>query len=181
MPRHGRSDADLWKEVLSLFDSETGGPLFIRATQYASPRGIRVMDDWVWEKYLRQRKGLTIMPRGAKTPSSTPAQVTSQFKGFVTFDLTEDQFSEFDASFPKKFPLPAHFDEVLGDCKITLTPKEGNFNACAFPQTGTNAGYALSAFSNSPFEAMALCMWKFYILRSQDWGKLSKRADRKRG
>lgn len=181
MPKHGRSDADLWKEILSLFDSEAGESLFIRAVHYAAPVGIRVMDDWVWEKYLRQRKGMTIMPRKAQPGAQAPQAATAQFKGFVTFDLTDEQFSEFDAAFPRKFPVPATFDDVLAMCKITLTPREGNFNACLFPQSGVNAGYALSAFSDSPYEAMALCMWKWYILRGEDWSSRGKKSERKRG
>lgn len=182
MPKQGRSLDQLWNEILSLFDNESEEDFFQRATYYANPGlGIAVMDQWVWEKYLRQRKGLEIMPRGkAKTSPSNPV-TTQSFKGFVSVDLSEDQFAAFDASYPKAYLNPKLFNEFGETYKLTVTPQNGSWNACAFPQTGPNVGYAMSAFSDSAHEAMCLVMFKVMQVHNDAWSQKTNERKRRRG
>lgn len=182
MSKHGRSLESLWSEVLTLFDNESCEDLFIRATYYASPGlGITVMDQWVWCKYIRQRKGLTLMPRG-KAKTGVPSHETTQsFKGFVTLDLTDEQFAQFDKDYPRVFTSKDYLNDFLQYYKLTVTPRDGSFNACAFPQVGKNSGYALSAFADTPHEAMALVVFKANLIHANDWATIVKRPARRRG
>src|SRR5215207_1903535 len=104
MPLQGRSNSTLWIEVLALFDAEDEQALFVRAVYDASPKGIRVMDQWVWEKYLRFKGGITIMAKSARTPAERPQNATQSFLGFINYDLTDEQFDAFDKIYPRSFP-----------------------------------------------------------------------------
>lgn len=182
MSRHGRSTSDLWLEILALFDNESSEDLFIRATYYASPGlGIVVMDQWVWEKYLRQRKGLEIMPRGKAKTSPSNYAATPGFKGFVNVDLSEEQFETFDRIYPKAYSAPGVFNEFCEQYKLTVTPTNGAWNACAFPQTGPNVGYAVSAFSDTAHEAMCLVIFKVGTVHHEVWSQRSASPKRRRG
>lgn len=171
----------MWQEVMDCFNHETPEQMYFRVTELARPVGITVLEQWVFEKYIRTVRGITIMAKEARKSTSSDKAPTQAFRGFVNFDLDDEQYSAFDKVYPKSFPNAKTFEDVLIDYKMTVTPSRGQFNACLFPQDGPNAGYALSAFSDSAYEAMALVIFKLTIIHAWDWGSITKKTQRSRG
>jgi hypothetical protein len=176
-----RSNATIWLEVVDYFDGMSPDEFFHHF--FVSPMRYYYLggpDNWVFDKYLRQRKGLNMThKRAVKGQGQTLA--TNDFKGFVSYDLTDDQWTEFDKAFPRTFTAPQIWNDVLVTHKLTVTPKEGNFNACLWPQSGPNAGYGLSAFADSAFEAMAIVLYKFHLVKDTSWSELVTNKKRARG
>ena len=137
-------------------------------------------DNWVFDKYIRLQRGFNMAHKRASSGrAELPA--TNTFKGFVSYDLSDLEWEDFDKSYPKAFTQPAVWEHVLASNKLTVTPKEGNFNACLWPQTGKNAGYGLSAFAESAFEAMAIVLFKYHLVVDLSWPDLVKSTRSKRG
>jgi len=176
-----RSNATIWLEVLEYFDGMNPAEFYQHF--FVSPMRTYYLggpDTWVFDKYLRARKGIEMAHKRATTKPGQ--QDTSQtFKGFVSYDLTDDQWDEFDKSYPKAFTNPAVWNDLLVACKLTCTPREGNFNCCIFPQSGVNSGYALSAFAESAHEAMSICVFKFHMIKDTSWSELVTNKKRARG
>lgn len=181
MVKARRSNATIWLEVVDYFDGMT--PLEFFHHFFVSPMRHYYLggpDNWVFDKYLKQRMGLTMAHKRA-TKGKTEQQAPNIFKGFVSYDLTDEQWDEFDKLFPRGFTKPDIWNELLTDAKLTLTPRDGNFNCCIFPQSGANAGYALSSFADSAFEAMAIAIFKYTLIRGEQWSGLAGSEKRRRG
>lgn len=177
----GKTDAALWSEVIQHFGGMSPEVLYDHCIRYGPPRGITVTEQWLWDKLIRQWKGLVMARNKAEKSSSSNSGPTQNFRGFVTVELTEKQFSEFDKIYPHEYPTTADFDHTCGECKLTLTPREGSFNACLFPQTGQNAGFALSAFADTAWEAVALVMFKYRLVWKGDWVQFGQKSGKRRG
>lgn len=176
-----RSNATIWLEVVDYFDGMS--PLEFFHHFFVSPMRFYYLggpDTWVFDKYLRQRGGITMAHKRAAKPAEKQ-EIAPSFKGFISYELTDEQWDDFDKNFPRRFTSPAIWDELLSTAKLTVTPRDGNFNSCVFPQSGPNAGYALSAFAESGFEAMAIVVYKYLIIREQQWATLKSSEKRKRG
>lgn len=181
MPQARRSNATIWLEVMEYFDGMSPEEFFHHF--FVSPMRHYYLggpDNWVFDKYIRIAKGLT-MAHKRTTKQAPQTAAPSIFKGFVSYDLSDEQWTEFDKAFPKAFTTPAVWNDVLTENKLTVTPKEGNYNACIWPQTGKNAGYGLSAFADSAFEAMAIVLFKHHMVVALDWSELVKSTRSKRG
>jgi hypothetical protein len=181
MTTHGKTDATLWSEIVQHFGGMSPDVLYDHCTRYGPPRGITVTEQWLWDKLIRHWKGLTMARKKAEPSASSQHNAAQTFRGFVTIELTDKQFTEFDGIYPHEFPTTEDFDRVLAQCKLTVTPREGTFNACLFPQEGLNAGYALSAFADTAWEAVALCMFKYRLTWKGDWSQIAKKPGKRRG
>lgn len=181
MPQARRSNATVWIEVMEFFGGMNPTEMFHHF--FVSPMRHYYLggpDNWVFDKYIRLQKGFEVAHKRAQSGKpDTTAQ--NNFKGFVSYDLTDDQWLDFDKAFPKAFTSPQVWNDILTENKLTVTPKEGNFNACLWPQTGENAGYGLSAFADSAFEAMAIVLFKYHLVVGLRWADLVKSSRSKRG
>lgn len=176
-----RSNATVWLEVMEYFGGMTPHEMFHHF--FVSPMRNYYLggpDNWVFDKYIRIEKGFTVAHKRAQS-GKPELQTANTFKGFVSYDLTDEQWLEFDKAFPKAFTSPTVWNDILTENKLTVTPKEGNYNACLWPQTGKNAGYGLSAFADSAFEAMAIVLFKYHLVVAEPWDQLVKSSRSKRG
>jgi len=106
--------------------------------------------------YEREGKSVSGLRKGVK--DATPA-----FIGFVNIRLSEEEFSAIDEVCKGEKPPPLLeelLERLLNVGKLSLNYYRGSLNVTLTVLEGSQAGYAVSAFSDNLFEAVMIVCYK---------------------
>ena len=114
----------------------------------------------------------------AAMASAPKKQVEFQWKGFINVNLTAEQKAAYKGWDVQDDDV---WDGISTYCaagyKINLSYNKANdkFNCTGTgqPDTGTNNGFAVSAFANSPYEAARVWLFKVSTILPDDWSTFS--------
>ena len=96
------------------------------------------------------------MPSRTK-PKKPDANVSTEWRGFVNVDPTEDEWLQIDAAVADKKvndTIPGHLDYLLELGKVTFNYSNGSISCSLTILEGAQKGFTVSSFSDNLVEAL---------------------------